>query len=116
MVECRPTSKGMIAVTRICWTVALLALSPAFAHGDDWSQWLGDRRDGVWRETGIIDKFPKDGPKVLWRAPVGAGYSGPAVVGDRVFVMDRIRATDKDGKPLRPTRDGVPGKDRVLCL
>jgi outer membrane protein assembly factor BamB len=30
--------------------------------------------------------------------------------------MDRLRATGKDGKPLRPTRDGVPGKERVLCL
>jgi outer membrane protein assembly factor BamB len=102
-------------VTRICWTIALVA-SPAFAHGDDWSQWLGDKRDGVWREDGILEKFPKDGPKILWRAPVGKGYSGPAVVGGRVFVMDRIRAADKDGKPLRPTRDGILGKERVLCL
>jgi len=93
-----------------------LLVSGAFAHGDDWSQWLGDKRDGVWRETGTLDKFPKDGPKILWRAPVGKGYSGPAVVGGRVFVMDRIRATDKDGKPLRPTRDGILGKERVLCL
>jgi outer membrane protein assembly factor BamB len=103
-------------MTRICWTLALLVLSSAFAHGDDWSQWLGDRRDGVWRETGTLDKFPRNGPKFLWRAPVGKGYSGPSVVGDRVFVMDRIRATDKDGKPLRPTRDGILGKERVLCL
>ena len=30
--------------------------------------------------------------------------------------MDRIRTTDKDGKPLRPTRDGILGKERVVCL
>src|SRR5262245_21009770 len=89
--------RGTDHVTRICWTAALLASWPAFAHADDWPQWLGDKRDGVWRENGILDKFPKDGPKALWRVPVGKGYSGPAVVGDRVFVMDRVRATDKQG-------------------
>jgi outer membrane protein assembly factor BamB len=86
------------------------------AFGDDWPQWLGERRDGVWREKGILDKFPEGGPKVLWRAPLEKGYSGPAVAGGRVYVMDRIRATGKDGKPLRPTRDGILGKERVLCL
>ncbi|MGL4553155.1 MAG: PQQ-binding-like beta-propeller repeat protein [Gemmataceae bacterium] len=103
-------------MTRLCWAVVLFVSSLAVAHGDDWSQWMGDRRDGVWREAGILDAFPAEGPKVLWRAPVGKGYSGPAVVGPHVFVMDRVRATDKDGKPARPTRDGIPGKERVTCL
>jgi hypothetical protein len=31
------------------------------------AQWLGANRDGVWRETGILEKFPPGGPKVLWR-------------------------------------------------
>src|SRR5947209_8723834 len=30
--------------------------------------------------------------------------------------MDRQRPTGPDGKPLRPTRAGIPGKERVLCL
>ncbi len=92
---------------------------PASAPGaaaDDWPQWLGPRRDGVWRETGIARSFPKDGPKVLWRAPLGTGYSGPSVAGNRVFVMDRLRAKGPDGKPAKVTRDGVPGKERVVCL
>src|SRR5262249_24763141 len=83
---------------------------------DDWPEWLGPQRDGIWRETGLVQKFPKDGPRILWRVPLGQGYSGPAVVGERVFVMDRLRATDSAGKPLRATRDGIPGKERVLCL
>jgi outer membrane protein assembly factor BamB len=91
-------------------------LASAASRADDWPQWLGPNRDGVWRETGLLDKFPPGGPKVLWRIPIGTGYSGPAVVGDRVFVMDRERAKDKDGKPLRPTRQGIPGNERVLCF
>jgi outer membrane protein assembly factor BamB len=94
--------------------VALLL--PLAARADDWPQWLGPHRDGLWRETGLVRKFPKGGPTILWRAPLGTGYAGPAVVGRRVYVMDRLRAKDKDGKPARPTRDGIPGKERVVCL
>ena len=47
--------------------VGLIVL-PALARADDWPQWLGPQRDGVWRETGLLEKFPKGGPKVLWRA------------------------------------------------
>jgi len=32
----------------------------------------GAGRRGVWNETGILDRFPADGLKVLWRAPVNA--------------------------------------------
>jgi outer membrane protein assembly factor BamB len=103
---------------RLSWYVALLlcGLGAASGRADDWPEWLGPQRDGVWRETGIVDRFPPGGPKFLWRAPLGTGYSGPAVVGDRVYVMDRARAQDADGKPKPPTRDGIPGKERTVCL
>jgi outer membrane protein assembly factor BamB len=102
----------------------LLITSPLLA--DDWPQWLGPKRDGVWRESGILDKFPADGPRVLWRQPIGPGYTGPAVADGRVFLMDRVRKLDEEGKPLPPVKkqspDGKPvpsdilGSERVLCL
>jgi outer membrane protein assembly factor BamB len=95
--------------------LAALAGAPA-AWADDWPQWLGPQRDGVWRETGLVAKFPPGGPKELWRVPIGTGYSGPAVVGDRVYVMDRQQPHGPDGKPLRATRTGIPGSERILCL
>ena len=49
---------------------------------------MGTNRDNVWRETGIIDSFPRTGAKVLWRQPVGGGYAGPAVSNGRVYVAD----------------------------
>lgn len=85
-------------------------------HALDWPQWLGSDRDGVWRETGLIEKFPKGGPKILWRAPVDQGYAGPAVASGRVYVMDWARDRDEAGNLARPTRQGLPGKERVLCL
>jgi outer membrane protein assembly factor BamB len=102
---------------RLLLAFAVLCLAVTTAAADDWPQWLGPKRDGVWREKGILDKFPKDGPKVRWRAEVGAGYSGPAVVGGRVFVTSFIPNADAR-RPSNPFDDKTPvaGKERVLCL
>src|SRR3954447_22396391 len=67
--------------------------SPLLA--DDWPQWGGPQRDGVWRESGIIEKLPAVDAKTgmlprLWTGKIGAGYAGPAVAGGRVFVTDRL--------------------------
>ena len=59
------------------------------ALADDWPQWMGPQRDGVWREKGIVDKFPSNGLPVQWRTEVHRGYCGPAVVGNRLFMLDR---------------------------
>ncbi|NBV24976.1 MAG: pyrrolo-quinoline quinone [Proteobacteria bacterium] len=99
----------------------LLALGTLLAvtslHAEDWPQWLGPRRDSVWREKGIVEKFPEDGPKVSWRVPVNAGFSGPAVAGGRVFVTDRQVAKGAKVNEDDPfDRSVVAGTERVLCL
>jgi outer membrane protein assembly factor BamB len=94
----------------------LAALGVPRAAAIDWPQWLGPDRDGVWRETGLVEKFPRGGPPFLWKKPIGTGYSGPAVAAGQVYLMDRERARDAGGKPL-PAKDGsIPGNERVLCL
>jgi outer membrane protein assembly factor BamB len=103
---CRPT---LLAA-------ALVFLTSGAARADDWPQWLGPQRDGIWRETGILDRFPSGGPKVLWRAPLGGGYSGPAVAGGCVYVTDR-QLDPGSSNPDNPfQRKRVTGKERVLCL
>ena len=74
------------------WHASALALPAArlAARANDWPQWRGPNRDGVWNETGVLQSFPKDGLKVRWRAPVGAGLSSPIVAQGRVFVTDAI--------------------------
>lgn len=87
----------------------------ASVQADDWPQWLGPQRDGVWRESGIVDRLPQSGLKVKWRTPIGSGYSGPAVVGPHVFVTDRKINEGTD--PQSPFQRGaVPSLERVLCL
>ncbi|HXJ55727.1 MAG TPA: PQQ-binding-like beta-propeller repeat protein [Verrucomicrobiae bacterium] len=85
-------------------------------QADDWPQWLGPQRDGVWRETGIMKTLPTNGLKFRWRTAIGAGYSGPAVAKGRVFVMDR-RVPEGTTKPANAfDRSTIPGTERVLCL
>jgi outer membrane protein assembly factor BamB len=90
-------------------------LTEQFGLADDWPQWLGPQRDSVWRETGIIDAFPAEGPAVKWRTAIGGGYAGPAVAGGRVFVTDYL-ANGDDAEPNADKRSKVEGTERIHCL
>jgi len=93
-----------------------VGLSSAPAQADDWPQWLGPQRDGVWRESGIVDKFPEGGPPIRWRVKIGGGYAGPAVAHGRVFVTDR-QLKQGAADPANPfERGAIPATERVLCL
>jgi outer membrane protein assembly factor BamB len=68
--------------------VVLAICVGAVLSAEDWPEIRGKGRLGVWNETGIVEQFPADGLKVLWRVPIKAGFAGPAVAGGRVFVTD----------------------------
>ena len=42
------------------------------ARAEDWPQWRGPNRDGLSPDTGLLQEWPKDGPKLVWEAK-GAG-------------------------------------------
>ena len=99
--------------------ISIFACSlPGSLRADDWPQWMGPQRDGIWRETGIVERFPEGGPKVRWRLAIGAGYSSPTVAGGKVFVLDRQRRSDPANPQPRNTgkRIAIPGVERVLCV
>jgi len=56
----------------------------------DWPDWRGENRDGVWNETGVVEKFSTDSLPAVWSVPVGAGYSGPTVANGKVYLTDRM--------------------------
>ena len=70
-------------------------------EGRDWPQWRGAQRDGIWRETGTVEKFAGPTIPLRWTVPIGAGYGGPTVAAGRVYVMDYLKAASTE---------------RVLCL
>ena len=101
---------------RFVLAILALPLLSAAASADDWPQWLGPQRDGVWREKGVVEKFPPGGPKVRWRVEIGGGYAGPAVAGGKVYVTDGALAKgakDPDDPFKAASSDG---EERVLCL
>lgn len=71
------------AVTCIC-----LILSASTSRAEDWPQVQGSSRDNKSTETGLLHSWPDGGPNLAWTfRSAGVGYSGPAVVGDRVYMM-----------------------------
>ena len=76
----------------------IISLSVACAFAADWPGYLGPKRDSTSTEKGLLRTWPKEGPRVLWTAPVGIGYGGPAVSGGKVYLLDR---DEKVGDKLR---------------
>lgn len=100
--------------------VSLLCVSLACAlpraAADDWPHWQGPQRDGVWREKGIIEKFPEGGPPVRWRTAIAAGYSSPVVAQGRVVLTDRPTSQTRGNPGGALDRTAEAGRERVLCL
>jgi outer membrane protein assembly factor BamB len=68
--------------------VPLLLTLPLEAGNEaDWPQWRGPRRDATSAEVDLLQKWPAEGPEVLWRVDVGDGYSGVAVSAGELFTM-----------------------------
>jgi len=85
----------------------IVTLSVARIFAEDWPQYYGPGRDGTSTEKGLLRTWPKEGPKILWTAPVGIGYGGPVVSGGRVYLLDR---DDKVGETLK-CLDFATGKE-----
>ena len=119
MSEClllEPAVFARMAFMKARHFVLVLGILGNVAWADDWPQWFGPERDGVWREKGIVETLPAGGPKLLWKQSVGSGYAGPAVSGDRVYVFDRV-IKDPSTVPGDPFQRGeIPGDERVHCL
>ena len=65
----------------------------------DWPQWRGPRRDGISDETGLLADWKSTPPQLVWKRPLGGGYSSIAVSGGRLYTMDKKE-----------------NEERVLCL
>jgi outer membrane protein assembly factor BamB len=68
----------------------------------DWPEARGPERNGVSKETGLVDTFALNGQNFLWRAPYG-GRSAPIVMGNRVYVQN-------------PSGRGPELQERVMAL
>jgi len=105
-------------MTKFCRSVALaLGVAIAWAgpvKADDWPQWQGPDRNAISRERGLLQEWPKEGPRLAWKVTgIGAGPSTPSVAAGRIFGMSHRDGgevvwalSEADGSRLWETRLG----------
>ena len=94
------------SVRHLASVIAFVSLAVSLVSAaEDWPQFLGPTRDGQ-SPSVTLDAVPKEGWPLRWKAPVGEGFSGPVVVGDRVYLFHRTGDREildcfsvSDGKP-----------------
>jgi outer membrane protein assembly factor BamB len=69
----------------------LLTCALSATRADDWTQWRGPDRAGVSKETGLLKKWPAEGPPKAWTAKVsGGGHGSPIVVGGKIYLVGKV--------------------------
>lgn len=60
---------------RRIFSFALGILLPGLAAAEDWTRWGGPDGDFTLAAGALAESWPAEGPKQLWKRPLGAGYS-----------------------------------------
>jgi hypothetical protein len=88
--QCLPLQTRRMAFLWVTSFYTLLAplVSTAAANEPIWPQWRGPQRDDISQETGLLSTWPEAGPRQVWLSKnCGLGYSGPAIVGNRLYIL-----------------------------
>ena len=111
--------RSITAIAALCVCLATVPGSANLSTADsDWPQWRGPARDGKSQERGFLKQWPAEGPKLIWQVnDIGDGYSTPAIVGKRIYLMSNIgmdnefvqALSTQDGKAIWTTRVGNVG-------
>ncbi len=114
-------SRLLTIIATICLCFSAVSVTGSASPGtptSDWPQWRGPQRNGISQESGLLKQWPAEGPKLLWQVnDIGDGYSTPAVVGTRIYLMSNrgmenefVQAlSTQDGKPVWTSRIGNVG-------
>lgn len=79
---------------KITSCLAVLALSLCAVPAADWPNYRGPDHNGISQETGWTSEWPADGPKILWKAKVGMGFSAIVVANGRAYTQGNTRDVD----------------------
>lgn len=80
-----------VVATSVC---VLAGLIPRECGGEDWPRFLGPRGNNSSAETGLIERWPTNGPPLFWEKAVGSGYGAPSVLGQIVVLHHRLGDTE----------------------
>jgi outer membrane protein assembly factor BamB len=101
IMKLRRTSKNCVLAMVLGFGVWVVT-----AEGADWPNFRGPNHNGISTETGWSATWPKDGPKVLWKATLGTGFCSIAVSGGRAYSMGNV-----DNKDILYCFDASTGKE-----
>ena len=68
--------------------VCVLLMAPPLV-ANDWPEWRGAGRDGVWTDTGIVQELPVE-LAVKWRVPVNAGGCSTSLLPTSPLAVDCV--------------------------
>jgi len=87
--------------------ILIVSVVPFSAENSSWPNFHGPNRDNLSTETGLLQTWPEDGPKMLWSiSGLGHGYSTVSIADGRIFtagMIDKqtyVMALDLSGKKL----------------
>lgn len=62
-----------------------------------WTNFRGADFDNIVKDNiPLIDKFPNDGPNILWKVELGEGHAAPAIYNGKVYILDYIEKEKAD--------------------
>jgi hypothetical protein len=93
-----PFFGGLLAV--------FLVMAGARVVAEDWPQFLGPNRNGIYVGPPLAKAWPAAGPRVVWRKQVGQGFAGPVVAGNRLILFHRV--ADQEVVEALDARTGTP--------
>lgn len=79
----------------------------ASASPNDWPMWRGTHANGISDETDWTSDWPAEGPKKLWSAEVGTGFSSCSVAAGRLYTMGHEQNSAEREKAGQLTNDNV---------
>jgi len=78
---------------KIKLTVVFMLLITSQLFSQDFVQWRGINRDGIYHESGLLKEWPENGPQLLWHYDgLGEGHASAAVTSDVVFTTGTLDA------------------------
>jgi outer membrane protein assembly factor BamB len=71
--------------------IALSLVPMAHGFSNDWYQWRGPDRDGIAKETGLLDQWPEEGPAIAYRSKgLGSGMASVAIHAGLLYTIGNI--------------------------
>lgn len=96
----KPTRSKLIVIVNVFLFAFAIQFGPIFGQDnemadkvDDWTSFLGTKRDGKSSVSGILKDWSGGQLKIAWEQEIGRGYVIGAVKGNRFFQFDALDQT-----------------------